>query len=87
MAEDLNRISGKNDTSGGLVVLLSIITCGIYGWFWLYQAGDKINQGKMQRGVPADSSLGILYLVLGIFGFSIISYALIQNEINKFAVN
>lgn len=87
MAEDLNRISGKNDTSGGLVVLLSIITCGIYGWFWLYQAGDKINQGKMQRGVPADSSLGILYLVLGIFSLSIISYALIQNEINKFAVN
>lgn len=87
MAEDLNRVSGKNDTSGGIVVLLSIITCGIYQWFWLYQSGEKINIGKSQRGLVGDANSGILYLVLGIFGFSIISYALIQNELNKLAVN
>lgn len=87
MAEDLNRISGKNDTSGGVVVLLSIVTCSIYLWFWLYQAGDKINMAKAQRGAAGDSSNGILYLVLGIFGFSIISYALIQNELNNLDAN
>lgn len=87
MAEDLNRISGKNDTSGGVVVLLSIITCGIYGWFWLYQAGEKINIAKAQRGIGGDSSNGILYLVFGIIGWSIISYALIQNELNNLEAN
>lgn len=87
MAEDLNRISGKNDTSGGVVVLLSIVTCGIYGLFWLYQAGEKINIAKAQRGIGGDSSNGILYLVLGIFELSIVSYALIQNELNNLEVN
>ena len=29
--------------------------------------------------------LGILYLLLGIFGFGIISYALMQSELNKYA--
>ncbi len=87
MAEDLNHLSGKNDTSGGVVLLLSIVTCGIYQWFWLYQAGDKLNTAKVQRGLPGNSSNGILYLVLGIFGFSIISYALIQNEINNLSAD
>lgn len=87
MAEDLNRVSGKNDVSGGVVVLLSIVTCGIYGWFWLYQAGEKINMAKAQRGIAGDSSNGILYLILGIFGLNIVSYALIQNELNNLDAN
>ena len=87
MAEDLNRVSGRTDASGGVVILLSIITCSIYLWFWLYQAGEKINMGKAQKGIPGDSNNGILYLILAILGFSIISYALIQNELNKLAVN
>ena len=64
--------------SGGVAVLLTIVTCGIYGIYWSYKMGefvDKINDSK--------SNSSILYLVLNLFGLSIVVYALIQNELNK----
>ena len=85
IANDLNTASDRpNDTSGGMVFLLSLVTCNIYTWFWLYKAGEKVNIIRAKRGTPAtDSSL--LYLLLGIFGLGIVSYCLIQNELNEYA--
>lgn len=85
MAEDLNKASAEQDTSGGLVVVLTIITCGIYGWYWLYKAGQKIEVAQGNRNFPYVNNQGIAYIILGIFGFSIVAYALIQNELNKIA--
>ena len=81
----MNTASGRtNDTSGAMVFLLSLVTCNIYSWFWLYKAGEKVNIIRAKRGAPAtDSSL--LYLLLGIFGLGIVSYCLIQNELNEAA--
>ena len=86
MVNDLNAMANEpNATSGGMVFLLSIITCNIYMWFWMYKAGELINKAKMNRGRPADNSNSILYLVLSLFGLNIVSYALIQNELNQLA--
>jgi hypothetical protein len=83
--EDLRLYTGnKNGTSGGAVILFSLITCGIYEYYWLYKQGDTIDNVKIQKGRP-NGSLGILYLILGIFGLGIVSYALMQNELNAFA--
>lgn len=85
LTEDVNALSGEpGATSGGMVILLSIVTCGIYLWFWLYKQGSRIDQIKSSRGYPSSNS-GILYLILAIFGLSIVSYALMQDEINKLA--
>ena len=67
--------------SGGMVVLLSIVTCGIYGLYWLYVSGDALEQFSGSVG----SHTGLLYLLLGLFGFGIISYALMQSELNQYA--
>ncbi len=75
----------KEAPSGGIVFLLSIITCSIYLLYWMYKAGERVNKAKALRGVPADSSTGVIYLLLTLFGFSIVSYALIQNELNQMA--
>ncbi|MBQ9557818.1 MAG: DUF4234 domain-containing protein [Clostridia bacterium] len=86
MADQINEASGNpNGTSGGMVFLLSIVTCSIYLYYWFYKAGDSLHRAKMQRGIPSDSNSGVLYLVLGIFGLSLVAYALIQNELNKIA--
>ena len=85
LAEDLNKASGANDTSGGMVILLTIITCGIYGWFWIYKAGEKIRIAQSNRNFSYISDQGAIYLLLSVFGLSIISYALIQSELNKIA--
>lgn len=83
---DLNMASGETeDTSGGLVVILDIVTCGIYLLYWYYKAGGKVNKIHYLNNQPQDSSLGLLYLLLSLFGFGIVSIALIQNELNKVA--
>ena len=69
--------------SVGIAILLSIITCGIYGIYWCYKQGEKLNEAKMQRGIMVDTSASVIYLVLSIFGLSIVAYALMQSELNK----
>ncbi len=83
LTEDVNTLSGDpNATSGGMVILYSLLTCGIYSWFWLYKQGERIDRAKAARGISSSNS-GILYLILAIFGLSIVSFALMQNEINN----
>ena len=85
MANDTTRVSGhEQDTSGGMVVLLSIVTCNIYHIYWMYKAGEKIDIARSRRGLPSQNN-GIVYLLLTLFGLSIISWALLQNELNQFA--
>lgn len=85
MAEDVNLVTARpGAASGGLVLLLSIVTCGIYGLYWLYRAGDDLDRRRIDQGQPA-GHLGILYLLLAVFGFGIVSYALLQSELNEYA--
>ncbi len=86
LVNDLNSASGhENDTSGGMVILFTIITCNIYGLFWDYTAGSKVGEIQEFDHRPRDGYLGILYLVLDLVGFGVVSMALIQNELNKVA--
>ena len=65
-------------------IVLTLVTCGIYGIYWAYKQGEKLDFTKNNRGIPSSNS-GVLYLILQIFGFGIIAYALMQNELNKLA--
>lgn len=84
VVNDLNNASDQpNDTNGVVVYLLSLVTCGIYGVYWMYKAGEKVEVVKRKLGEPVSGNDGILYLVLQLFGFGLINYCLIQNELNK----
>lgn len=85
MVNDINEVSENNGPSGGVVFLLSLVTCSIYLWYWMYKTGNDLNTAKKMRGVSEDSSSSVLYLILAVVGLSIVSYALIQNELNKLA--
>lgn len=86
MVDELNAASSEPNAQSGITVfLLSLVTCSIYQLYWLYKAGQQVNKAKTARGMSVDSNASILYLVLGIFGLSIVSYALIQNELNQLA--
>lgn len=82
LQEDMNALTGRQDMSGGMVILLSIVTCGIYSYIWAWQMGEKVDGIKTARGIPSSNS-GLVYLLLSIFGLGIVTYALIQNEINN----
>lgn len=86
LVNDLNTAAGtEQDSTGGVVFLLSIVTCGIYGMYWAYKAGEKVNRIHARCGEMTDSSNAVLYLVLSIFGLGIVTYCLIQSELNKVA--
>ena len=79
LTNELNYVTGnQEDTSGGLAFLLTLVTCGIYGYYWAYKMGEKIeaNQGYSK-------SRPITYLLLNIFGLSIVTFALLQDTLNK----
>ena len=85
IVNDLNRVYGEYDSpSGGMVILLSIVTCGIYELYWLYKAGEKIDTIRLNNNLPAENN-GLLYLLLSLFKLTIVSWALLQSELNQFA--
>ena len=70
--------------SGGTVVLLTILTCGLYGIYWWYKQGEFMEKANNESGV-ASSSNSVLYLLLALFGFSIINVVILQSDLNKYA--
>ena len=79
LTDEVNALTGNtNDTSGGMAFLLDLVTCGIYGIYWSYKMGCK--QDDYSNG---NDTHAILYLVLSLFGFNIVIYALLQDMINK----
>ena len=84
--EDTNRLSQgvyKPSMNYLLVFLLSIVTCGIYGIYWAYTTGEKLDRVRASHGEPT-GSLGVLYLVLEFF-IAPVAIALMQSELNKYA--
>lgn len=85
MVDDANKVSGEYDsTSGGLTILYSLLTCGLYKIYWSYKVGKQLYNAGLNYGKDISDN-SILYLILSLFGLSIISDALIQNDLNSFS--
>lgn len=85
MTDDAKKVSNdEQGASGGLAFLLTLVTCGIYGIYWYYKQGQRLYQAGKNYNVDIKDN-SILYLILGIVGFGIISYMLIQSDLNKFS--
>jgi len=73
-------------SSAGVDVLLSILTCGIYGLYMLYKAGKMETTAMQVYGMP-EKDEAALYLILGIFGLAIVSFAILQSNLNNIPDN
>lgn len=85
VTDDVNQVSDRYTTSGAMAFVLSLITCGIYGIYWAYKMGECLDTARAEHGEPT-GSLAIIFLILNIFGLSIITLALAQNELNKYDI-
>lgn len=83
LTDDSIEVTGRGATTGGMALLFSLISCGIYTIYWNYKMGQKLDEARAERNIPTGSQ-GILYLVLSIFGLSIVSMALMQSELNRY---
>lgn len=79
-----SRSENYSMPSGGVCFLLGLITCGIYYIYWAYMIGKNISSAKEKKGLQSDDN-AVLYLILQLFGFGIIVYALAQNDLNVLA--
>lgn len=84
MTDESNKLSDENQTSGGMAFLFTLLTCGIYALYWYYKMGKKMYEAGIKYNKQISDN-AIIYLILSIFGFGIVSYCLIQNDLNKFA--
>ena len=55
-----------------------------YSPYWLYTRAKKLSTAAANRNIQITVN-GTLYLILALFGFGIISYAMIQNDLNEIA--
>ncbi len=84
LTDELNAAAqSHSNTDGGLALLFSIITCGIYTFYWMYKMGKNVEIIHNRHNLP-NTNAPIIYVVLSIFGLSIVSFALMQNELNEY---
>lgn len=82
MTTEVGKLSGDPSFTGGKHFLLTLVTCGIWSYVWSYQIGKQIGDAQRQRGMPASDN-SVLYLILTFFGLGIVTYALVQSDVNK----
>ncbi|RIX51457.1 DUF4234 domain-containing protein [Paenibacillus nanensis] len=84
MTNEVGTLSRDDSFTGGKHFLLTIVTCGIWSFIWSYQVGKHVAEAQRQRGmIVSDNS--VLYLILTFFGLGIVTYALVQSDVNKMA--
>jgi len=69
-------------TSGGMVILLTIVTFGFYLWYWWYKMGQMEAAAQQKAGVHIGNN-SVLYLVLAICQFSFVNVAIMQSQLNE----
>ncbi|MCR2806896.1 DUF4234 domain-containing protein [Paenibacillus soyae] len=85
MTNEVGTLAKDDSFTGGKHFLLSIVTCGIWTLVWSYQVGKLVAEAQRQRGMIANDN-SVLYLILSFFGLGIVTYALVQSDVNKMAV-
>lgn len=84
IANDLNQLDKNGKGPDGVtVVLLTIVTCGIYGIYFIYTASRRICWMFQDRNLRASDN-SIINVILWLFGFSIVSLAIMQNDVNNY---
>lgn len=86
MTDDTVFVSERRVTgiSGISAFLLTLVTCGIYTFIWNYQMGKAIQAAQQSKGLPSNDN-SIIYVILPLVGLQIVTYGLIQADLNKIA--
>ncbi len=83
---EVDAVTEDPGPGGGMCLLLTIVTCGIYNVYWGWKMGDKLDASRARNGV-VPGSFAILFLLLNLFGLSIVTLAIIQSELNNYSPN
>jgi uncharacterized protein with PQ loop repeat len=82
LADDIAKLREQTEPRGVFDFIIGLITCGIYLLFCYYRYPQYVLEIQEKRGAKVND-ISLISVLLGIFGFGIVSMALIQNELNK----
>jgi hypothetical protein len=78
----IKLLSGEEPKCGGELALFIFIP--FYSLYWMYSRSKKLSEAGAKCGVSIDDK-SVINLVLAIFGLGIVSFALIQSDLNNAA--
>ena len=86
----MNALLGREEFDFVQWILLTLLTCGIYDWYYEYKLGSELQQYLAVRGRQVSPNLGLMGLVLSVFGIwrfgmAIVVDAVYQHELNQLA--
>ena len=73
---------GRTDINPVMEIVLTFLTCGVYGIYLCYKYPKLINEMQARRGL-AVNDFSVVSILCAIFGLNIVSFALMQNELNR----
>lgn len=84
MASLVKNIHCIQNKSGGIAKeMLCLIFVPIYPIIWWYTRGESVKKSFGEYGLTANGN-GTVYLILAIFGLSIVSQGIMQSDFNSF---
>lgn len=84
MASLVKNIHCIQNKSGGIAKeMLCLIFVPIYPIIWWYTRGESVKESFGEYGLTANGN-GTVYLILAIFGLSIVSQGIMQSDFNSF---
>ena len=64
LTDDIHRFSGQPQTPSGIkVVLLTLVTCTFYFYYWLYKISGELVEARREKGLPLDAVSNTTYAV------------------------
>ena len=81
--EACNDLLDRDEFSFLTWILLCLVTCGIYHFFYQYKMGAAINEIQQRRGLPITENLPLTSVLAAVLGVGIVADCIHQFEINK----
>lgn len=82
VCKKIKLLNSEEPKAVGEVLLCIFIP--FYCLYWFFSRSKKLASGATLHNIPLDNR-AVINLLLAIFGFSIVSMALIQSDLNKVA--
>ena len=81
-SSDVKTFLGDPNNSPGVELILCLVTCGLYSIYWFYKYNRLMGEMCARAQMPYNDNT-ILCTVLPIFGLSIVSMAIMQDQLNS----
>ncbi len=83
IVRDVHKLHQNEEPATSEVLLMIFIP--FYTCYWMYKNGTQMYKDSNRLGGNISDN-GALYMILSLFGLTIVNYALIQNSLNNFEI-